>query len=79
MDIQAKKLDLIAWLVKISDESIIEQLYTMRMVSEENSYPEISEEEKLGIERGLRDYEEGRISTHEEVTERIKSKYPFLK
>lgn len=79
MDIQSKKLDLIAWLVKLSDESIIEQVYNFKMVSNENSYLEISEEEKLGIERGLRDYEAGRISTHEEVTERIKSKYPFLK
>ncbi|MDP2686062.1 MAG: hypothetical protein Q8O62_02505 [Aequorivita sp.] len=79
MDIQAKKLDLIEWLVKLSDESIIEQIYNFKMVTKENSYIEISEEEELGIERGLRDYEAGRISTHEEVTERIKSKYPFLK
>ncbi len=79
MDIKAKKLDLIEWLVHLTDESIIEQVYNFKKGSKENLYPELSEEEKRGIERGLKDFKEGRTSTHEEVTARIKAKHSFLK
>ncbi len=79
MDVKSKKLDLIEWLVHLTDESIIEQLYNFKKVSKENIYPELSEDEKFGIERGLKDYAEGRYSTHEEATARIKAKFPFLK
>jgi len=79
MDVKTKKLDLIEWLVNLNDESVIEELYKLKIVSKENCALQLSEEEIRGIERGLKDYKEGRFSTHEEVTARIKSKFPFLK
>ncbi len=79
MDVKTKKLDIIEWLVHLTDESIVEQLYNFKKNSKENLLPRLSKEEKLGIERGLIDYNEEKISSHDEVTDRIKSKFPFLK
>jgi predicted transcriptional regulator len=79
MDVKEKKLDLIDWLVNLTDETIIEKVYDFKKTASQDWDEELSKEEKLGIERGLEDFEEGRVSTHEQVTERIKSKFPFLK
>lgn len=79
MDVKEKKLDLIDWLVNLTDETIIEKVYDFKKTASQDWDEEFSKEEKLGIERGLEDFEEGRVSTHEQVTERIKSKFPFLK
>ena len=79
MDVKEKKLDLIDWLVNLTDETIIEKVYDFKKTASQDWDEEFSKKEKLGIERGLEDFEEGRVSTHEQVTERIKSKFPFLK
>jgi predicted transcriptional regulator len=39
---------------------------------------DVNPELQSGIERALKDVEEGRVSSHEDVTKRMKKKYPNL-
>ena len=69
----AIKLELIEWLTKLEDEETIQYL---KIVKDSNStehdwWEDLSENERNGIERGLKDIEAGRVVSHDEV----KSKY----
>ncbi|WP_445748122.1 hypothetical protein [Polaribacter sp.] len=77
MDIQLEKYKLIEWLTSVNDESIIATLKTIKSnFSETNDWDSsISENEKLLIEKGLKDIEEGNLLTHEQVMIGIKEKY----
>lgn len=67
MNIQSKKQSLIEWISQLEDESIIEDLMMLRENSANGRdwLNEISEEEKKGIEEGLKDVEEGRVVSYE--------------
>lgn len=76
MNIQAEKLDLIEWISKLNDKSIIEKLKEVR-----NSYSHskdwgdfLNQEEIESIEEGLKDMEEGRVHSHE-TARKIYEKY----
>lgn len=81
MDIDTKKLDLIDWLVNLRDEEVIEELchFKQENSSVENSYEDLPQAAKDSIERGLKDIEEGRVSSHEDVMKRLRKKHPYLK
>lgn len=69
MNIQSEKLKLIAWLIRLKDQSVIEKLKWLRENQTEASdwWGEISEAEKASIDRGLEDIKHSRITPHEEV------------
>lgn len=69
----AIKLELIEWLTKLEDDDTIEYLKLVKdsSFSEEDWWHNLTMEQKQGIERGLRDIDEGRVTLHEE----IKKKY----
>ena len=76
MNIQAEKLDLIEWISKLNDTSIIDRL---RQIKEDYSkskdwYDTLKKEEVESINRGLKDFEEGRIHSHE-TARKIYEKY----
>ena len=76
MNIQTEKLDLIEWITKLNDTSIINRL---RQIKEDYSKSEdwwdtLKKEEIESIYRGLKDFEEGRIHTHDSAR-RIYEKY----
>jgi len=48
------------------------------IVSEPVNVDDLPDELREQLERGLKDIEEGRTSTHEEVMQRMKEKFPFL-
>ena len=72
MALEALKLELIEWLSKLDDRSTIEYLKIVKDSAKksEDWWHTISDEEKAGIERGLKDVEEGRTHTHEFVKEK---------
>ena len=66
---EALKLELIEWLSKLEDEDTIEYLKVVKdSSSKENDWwCDLTANQKEAIERGLKDIEEGRIVSHEEV------------
>ena len=66
---EAIKLELIEWLSKLNDDETIEYLKVVKdSKSKENDWwDDLTAEQKKGIERGLRDIDQGRITPHEEV------------
>jgi hypothetical protein len=69
----AIKLELIEWLTKLEDDETIQYLKIVKdsKSTEHDWWEDLSENEKKGIERGLKDIEAGRVFSHDEV----KSKY----
>jgi predicted transcriptional regulator len=77
MDIQMEKYKLMEWLINLKDESIISKLREIknnRSISSEWA-DDISDTEKLLIEAGLKDLEEGNTFTHEQVMKEINEAY----
>ena len=76
MNIQSEKLNLIEWISKLNDLSIIERLKQIREdYSKSGGWWESLEKEELAsIERGLQDFEEGRVHSHE-TARKIYEKY----
>ncbi len=65
MDTQAKKLDLIAWLLKLQDEEVIKKLEIIR--SGTDFWDELTKEEKREIELGIADLEKGDKYSYERI------------
>lgn len=69
MGYDAIKLELIEWLTSLEDNETIEYL---KLVKEANTaesdwWNELSVEQKNSIRRGLKDIEENRVVSHEDV------------
>ena len=76
MNIQAEKLDLIEWISRLNDNSIIDKL---RQIKEDYSkskdwWDTLKKEEIESINRGLKDFDEGRIHSHD-TARKIYEKY----
>lgn len=69
MNIQTEKLDLIEWISRLNDNSIIDKLKQIKDdYSASMDWAErINQEELESINRGLQDFEAGRTHTNEEV------------
>ncbi len=77
MDIQIEKYKLMEWLINLKDESIISKLREIKNSRSTSSdwADDISETEKLLVEAGLKDIEEGNTFTHEQVMKEINEAY----
>ncbi|MCB0397333.1 MAG: hypothetical protein KDD36_11795 [Flavobacteriales bacterium] len=67
------KLELIKWVASLEDDTTIQYLKVVKDSADHDWWDDLTEEQKAGIQRGLRDVEEGRVTPHEEV----KRKYAF--
>jgi hypothetical protein len=65
----AIKLELIEWLTTLDDEETIEYLKIVKESRSENQdwWDNLTEEQKKGIGRGLKDIDEGRVVPHEKI------------
>ncbi len=64
----ALKLELIEWLVRLEDDEVIRYLKIVKDNEQDHDWwNTLTDEQKEGIERGLRDIDEGRTVPHEEV------------
>ena len=63
----AIKLELIEWLAKLEDDSTIDYLKIVKdsAVSQRDWWYDLTDEQKAGIDRGLRDVNAGRVTPHE--------------
>jgi len=76
MNIQTEKLDLIEWISRLNDSSIIDRL---RKIKEDYSkskdwWDTLEKEELKSINRGLKDVEEGRTHSHD-IAQQVYEKY----
>lgn len=75
MGLEAIKLELIAWLSKLEDQGTIEYLKVVKDTKEAQGdwFEDLTEQQKKGIEKGLQDVKDGRVTSHDEV----RKKYGF--
>ncbi len=78
MDIQADKLNLIEWIAGINDTRIIRQFKCLQKSTQEQINISLTLAEKSAIDKGLKSIAEGKVHTHESVTQSTKEKYPAL-
>ncbi|PSR03043.1 MAG: hypothetical protein BRD50_06535 [Bacteroidetes bacterium SW_11_45_7] len=69
MQHESLKLELIEWLTSLTDESTLEYLKEVKDAAETNHdwWHDLTDEQKQAIERGMKDVEEGRVTSHEQV------------
>ncbi|MBT1700089.1 hypothetical protein KK083_24590 [Fulvivirgaceae bacterium PWU4] len=60
MDLSIKKIELIAWLTGIEDESLINKIAALKKETEADWWDALNEEQKQDIEAGISDLEAGR-------------------
>lgn len=69
---EALKLELIEWLAQLEDEDTIQYLKVVKdSASERDWWPNLTPEQRAGIERGLQDIDQGKITSHEDVKRRF--------
>lgn len=63
------KLELIEWLLKLNDIDVLNYLKVVKdsKSNEKDWWNDLTEQQKLGIQRGLQDIDEGRVVTHKDV------------
>lgn len=66
------KLELITWMANLTD---LETINYLKIIKDESSkgevwWDDLTNEQKAGIERGLKDLDDGRIIPHETVKNR---------
>ncbi|MDP2723425.1 MAG: hypothetical protein Q8O72_11765 [Bacteroidales bacterium] len=66
MNIQMEKLDLIEWISKLNDAIIIDKLRELKddYSKSKDWWDTLKKEEMDSINRGLKDFEEGRTHSH---------------
>lgn len=66
-NLQEKKLELIQWLSTLEDPAMIREIMKLRENDSTDWWDAISEEERISIEKGIEDADDGRLTPHTEV------------
>ena len=66
-NLQEKKLELIQWLSTLEDPAMIREIMKLRENDSTDWWDAISEEERISIEKGIEDADDGRLTPHIEV------------
>lgn len=76
MNIQTEKLDLIEWISKLNDTIIIDKLRELKddYSKSKDWWETLKKEELDSINRGLKDFEEGRTHSHD-TARKVYEKY----
>ena len=63
------KLELIEWLIKLNDSDTLEYLKIVKDARSENKdwWNDLTNQQRIGIQRGLKDIDEGRVVSHSDV------------
>lgn len=79
MDIAVKKLELIEWLARLQDESLIQKIEVLRRGSVKDIYeqriPKTMEDLQAKLDRSEQDIKAGKVHSQEEVESFFKSKF----
>lgn len=78
MDIAVKKVELIEWLARLQDESLIQRIEALKKGSAKDAYelriPKTQEDLEKKLERSKQDIDAGRVLSQEEVEAFFKAK-----
>ena len=66
-NIQNIKIELIQWLTTLDDSSLIQKILDLRKNQTKDWWKEISEAEKISIEKGISDADNGKLNSHSKV------------
>lgn len=66
MDIQAKKLNLIQWLVNLKDERLIRKIEAIQ-AEDTDFWNNLNEDQKKEIKQAIQELEEGKRYSYEQV------------
>jgi len=79
MDIALKKVELIEWLTRLQDESLLQRIDALRKGSVKEIYesrmPRNAEELKQKLDRAEEDFKAGRVHSQEDVEKYFKDKF----
>ena len=79
MDIAVKKVELIEWLARVQDETLIERVEALRKQAVKEAYekrmPKTPEELQESLDRSGADILEGRVYTQDQVEAFFKAKF----
>lgn len=65
---EKEKLEIIKWVTGLKDDSTIGKLKMLRKKPKNTDWwSEVTEEEKIAIDKGLADIKSGRVTPHKEV------------
>lgn len=69
---EAIKLELIEWLTKLDDKETIEYLKIVKDSKSTSNdwWNDLTEDQKRGITRGLKDIQQGKTFSHDEINNR---------
>ncbi len=73
MNTHAEKLDIIQWIAGLNDKAtlrLLKELKEKTSANQKDWWNSISAEERMSIERGLADSENGRVIPHSEIRKR---------
>ncbi|AWH84080.1 hypothetical protein HYN59_02675 [Flavobacterium album] len=80
MDIAAKKLELLDWVMHLRDNAMFEKLLALKAETDQeivaytvSGEPLTLEQYKAKIDKGMRDIQEGRYMTHEELLKEMET------
>lgn len=65
--IQKEKRELLKWIESIEDPKVLEDIRSVKESQKAIHWDSLPDEVKEGIEKGRKDAEEGRVTSHEEV------------
>lgn len=78
----AKKLEILDWVMHLDDEAVFNKLLDIKQNSHNNDYivaysavgePLNIEQYKTKADKGIKDIEEGRVTSHDDLLNEIKS------
>lgn len=69
MGAEALKLELLDWLMHVDNNDMLQYLKVIKdqSTSQTDWWDELTDEQKAGIERGMKDVDLGKIVSHEDV------------
>jgi predicted transcriptional regulator len=76
MNIEARKINLINWISSITEENILKEVEKIQR-EKADWWDTISEEDKIAINEGLEQLDNGEFLTQSEVRAKIKKKFNF--
>ncbi len=71
MDIQAKKLDLIQWLIQLNDESLLRKIEALQ-AEDKDFWNELSEDQRQEIKKGISELDAGQKHDYEQIVSRYR-------
>lgn len=72
MDIQVEKLQLIEWLARLNNTTVLKQFIALKKERDKDWWDQISDDEKSEIEEGLAQANRGEVVAHKEVMAKYK-------